>query len=110
MAWIGVNDPRRAQSRRPPASTLDFGDTRTGSPRSLALDVAKVGGWLAIRGGLMLLTAQTLAPVTRVAPTREISVLIGALFGITLLGEGQRNRRLLAAVVMLLGVGLSARG
>ena len=59
---------------------------------------------------LMVLHAYTLAPVSLVAPTREISVLIGALFGITLLGEGQRRRRLLVAGVMVAGVGLLARG
>lgn len=59
---------------------------------------------------LMVLTAYTMAPVSLVAPTREISVLIGALYGVTLLGEGQRHRRLLAAGVMLAGVVLLARG
>ena len=59
---------------------------------------------------LMVLTAYTMAPVTLVAPTREISVLIGALFGVALLGEGQGVRRLLAALVMLVGVSLLARG
>jgi drug/metabolite transporter (DMT)-like permease len=59
---------------------------------------------------LMVLNAYTIAPVTLVAPTREASVLIGSLFGIALLGEGQRNRRLVAAAVMVVGVGLLARG
>jgi drug/metabolite transporter (DMT)-like permease len=59
---------------------------------------------------LLVLTAFTLAPVSLVAPTREVSVLIGALFGTALLGEGNRVRRLTAAAAMVVGVALLARG
>jgi uncharacterized membrane protein len=59
---------------------------------------------------LLVLTAFTLAPVSLVAPAREVSVLIGALFGTTLLGEGGRRRRLSAAAAMAVGVALLARG
>lgn len=59
---------------------------------------------------LMVLTAFTLAPVSLVAPTREVSVLIGTLLGTTLLGEGARVRRLTAAAAMVVGVALLARG
>jgi len=59
---------------------------------------------------LMVLTAFQLAPVSLVAPTREVSVLIGAWLGIRVLGEGGRRRRLIAAATMLLGVALLARG
>ena len=58
----------------------------------------------------LVLYAFTLAPVSLVAPTRELSVLIGALFGVQLLGEGDRTRRLLAAAAMVVGVALLARG
>jgi drug/metabolite transporter (DMT)-like permease len=59
---------------------------------------------------LLVLTAFQLAPVSLVAPTREVSVLIGAWLGISVLGEGGRRRRLTAAATMLLGVALLARG
>lgn len=58
----------------------------------------------------LVLYAFTLAPVSLVAPTRELSVLIGAFFGVQLLGEGDRTRRLLAAAAMVVGVALLARG
>jgi len=59
---------------------------------------------------LLVLTAFTLAPVSLVAPAREVSVLIGAWLGITVLGEGGRRRRLIAAATMVLGVALLTRG
>ena len=59
---------------------------------------------------LLVLTAFTLAPVSLVAPTREVSVLVGAVFGTTLLGEGGRLRRLTAAAAMVVGVALLSRG
>lgn len=58
---------------------------------------------------LLVLTAFQLAPVSLVAPTREVSVLIGAWLGISVLGEGGR-RRLIAAATMVLGVALLTRG
>lgn len=59
---------------------------------------------------LLVLTAFTLAPVSLVAPAREVSVLLGTLFGATVLHEGARVRRLAAAAGMALGVMLLARG
>jgi drug/metabolite transporter (DMT)-like permease len=59
---------------------------------------------------LLVLTAFTLAPVSLVAPAREVSVLLGTLAGTTLLGEGARVRRTLAAAAMVVGVALLARG
>lgn len=59
---------------------------------------------------LLVLTAFTLAPVSLVAPAREISVLLGTLFGTTLLREGGRGRRLAAAAAMAVGVAFLARG
>ena len=58
----------------------------------------------------LVLTAFTLAPVSLVAPAREVSVLLGALLGTTLLGEGDRRRRLTAATAMVVGVALLTRG
>lgn len=59
---------------------------------------------------LLVLTAFQLAPVSLVAPTREVSVLIGAWLGISVLGEGGRRRRLIAAATMVAGVVLLSRG
>ena len=59
---------------------------------------------------LLVLVAFTLAPVSLVAPIREVSVLIGAWLGVSLLGEGQRVRRMIAAAAMLAGVVLLSRG
>jgi uncharacterized membrane protein len=43
-------------------------------------------------------------PVSYVAPAREISILIGTVMGTCLLGEGEGQRRLVAAAAMVLGV------
>ncbi|MFI6502242.1 EamA family transporter [Nonomuraea typhae] len=53
---------------------------------------------------LLVLFAFTMAPVSVVAPTREVSVLIAVLLGGKLLAEGDLRRRLLAAAVILGGV------
>jgi hypothetical protein len=52
----------------------------------------------------------TFTPVSYIAPAREISILIGALFGVRLLAEGQVRRRLTAASGMVLGVAGLALG
>jgi drug/metabolite transporter (DMT)-like permease len=53
---------------------------------------------------LLVLIAFTMAPVSVVAPAREVSVLIAVVFGGRLLAEGDLRRRLLAAGVILGGV------
>jgi drug/metabolite transporter (DMT)-like permease len=53
---------------------------------------------------VLVLTALTLSPVSYVAPTREISILLGALLGTRLLAEGDARRKLLASSAMVLGV------
>ncbi|GAA0952182.1 EamA family transporter [Nonomuraea longicatena] len=53
---------------------------------------------------LLVLYAFTMAPVSVVAPTREVSVLIAVLLGGHLLAEGGLRRRLVAAAVILGGV------
>jgi drug/metabolite transporter (DMT)-like permease len=53
---------------------------------------------------LLVLFAFTMAPVSVVAPAREISVLIAVVLGGRLLAEGDLPRRLLAAGVILGGV------
>jgi drug/metabolite transporter (DMT)-like permease len=59
---------------------------------------------------VFILYALTVAPVSVVAPLREISIVIGAFMGAHVLREGQLGRRLIAASIMLLGiVALAAR-
>lgn len=53
---------------------------------------------------LLVLFAFTMAPISVVAPAREVSVLIAVVLGGRLLAEGDLRRRLLAAGVILGGV------
>ena len=53
---------------------------------------------------VLVLYAMTLAPVSRVAPMRELSMLIAALLGGQLLKEGERHWRLLGAGFIACGV------
>jgi drug/metabolite transporter (DMT)-like permease len=53
---------------------------------------------------ILVLTALTMAPLHRVAPLREISIVLGALLGAKFLGEKQGGRRLLGAAIMVAGV------
>lgn len=57
---------------------------------------------------ILVLSAMTLAPISLVAPAREVSILIGTLMGARLLAEGQASRRLLGALGMVVGVALLA--
>ena len=53
---------------------------------------------------ILVLTALTAAPLHRVAPMREISIVLGAILGAKFLGERQGGRRLAGAVIMVIGV------
>jgi drug/metabolite transporter (DMT)-like permease len=53
---------------------------------------------------IMVLTALITAPVSYIAPAREVSILIGAVMGSTLLAEGDARRRLPAAAAIVAGV------
>jgi len=57
---------------------------------------------------ILVLYAVRLAPVSHVAPAREVSMLFAALIGGKLLGEGDRGQRVLAALLMAAGVALLA--
>ena len=57
---------------------------------------------------ILVLYAVRLAPVSHVAPAREVSMLFAALIGGRLLGEGDRGQRMLGAVLMAAGVALLA--
>jgi drug/metabolite transporter (DMT)-like permease len=59
---------------------------------------------------ILVLTAMQFTPVSYVAPAREISILIGTVMGTRLLGEGEGQRRLVAAAAMVLGVVALALG
>ncbi len=59
---------------------------------------------------VLVLYAMTLAPVSHVAPAREVSMLFAALLGGHLLGEGDRVLRVVGACCIAMGVAGLAMG
>lgn len=59
---------------------------------------------------ILVLTAFTIAPVSYVAPVRELSIVIGTALGAKLLGEGQGRIRVVAAAIVVIGVALVVTG
>jgi drug/metabolite transporter (DMT)-like permease len=59
---------------------------------------------------LLVLVALTRAPVSAVAPAREMSIVIGAVLGGSLLGEADARRRVAASLAVLAGVAALAVG
>jgi drug/metabolite transporter (DMT)-like permease len=59
---------------------------------------------------VLILFALARAPVSAVAPARELSILIGTLPGTTVLAEGEGARRAVASVAILAGVVALALG
>ncbi len=59
---------------------------------------------------ILVLTAMVSAPVSYVAPAREISILFAALLGAHVLREGDATKRTIAALGMVLGVSALAIG
>jgi drug/metabolite transporter (DMT)-like permease len=58
---------------------------------------------------ILCLFAMRLAPVSYVAPARELSMLVGAYFGAKLLREGNTRQRIMGTVLMIGGIiGLAA--
>ena len=53
---------------------------------------------------VLVLFALTRAPVSLVAPVRESSVVLGALLGVRVLGEGHLGRRIAAASAIAAGI------
>jgi drug/metabolite transporter (DMT)-like permease len=53
---------------------------------------------------VLVLLALKLGAMSRVAPARELSILIGTYLGGTVLGEAQRRRRVVAAAAFVAGV------
>jgi drug/metabolite transporter (DMT)-like permease len=61
-------------------------------------------------GYILVLYAATMAPLSHVAPAREVSMLFAALIGGRLLGEADRGLRMLGAACMAGGVAALALG
>lgn len=61
-------------------------------------------------GYILVLFAMRMAPISHVAPVREMSMIIGAWFGIKLLGEGQAKRRMYGSALIAAGVAAMAAG
>jgi drug/metabolite transporter (DMT)-like permease len=59
---------------------------------------------------ILILSVMTVAPVSQIAPMREISTLIGAFIGGRLFAEEQLGRRLAAASIIVIGVLAVAHG
>ncbi|MFD4961007.1 EamA family transporter [Microbacterium sp. NPDC058389] len=57
---------------------------------------------------ILVLTAVTIAPVSIVAPMREVSVVLVSLFGAFVLREGRPGARVAASVVVVAGIALLA--
>lgn len=72
--------------------------------------VAISGALLSSASYILFLTALAVSAVSRVAPLRETSILIGALLGTRLLGEGHTRQRLAAAGAISAGVILVSLG
>ena len=53
---------------------------------------------------ILVLYAMQIAPISSVAPLRELSMVFAAFLGARLLGEGHRGERIVGAVLMALGV------
>ncbi len=53
---------------------------------------------------ILVLTAMQKAPISHVAPAREVSMLLAAFLGARLLNEGELHRRLLGAALIAMGV------
>lgn len=59
---------------------------------------------------ILVLTAMISAPVSYIAPARELSILFGALLGTWLLKEGNMRGRMLSATIMVAGIILLSLG
>jgi drug/metabolite transporter (DMT)-like permease len=53
---------------------------------------------------LLVLIAIKTTPVSYVAPARELSIVFGVFFGANVLKESDGSRRIIAALVMLVGL------
>ena len=67
-------------------------------------------GILSLFSYLFVLYALRLAPVSRVAPTRELSIVIATAFGVSKLGEASGSRRMLGSAAIVIGIFAVAAG
>ena len=86
------------------------------SPQALAVRAELVHEWRAYRlpvltvatlgplGYILVLFAMRRAPISHVAPTRELATLVGTWFGARLLGEQAAAQRLAGALCIVAGV------
>jgi uncharacterized membrane protein len=63
-----------------------------------------IAGIVGVPSYALVLLAMSLSQVSYVITARQISVVIGVILGIALLGERQGKLRLLAAVLICVGV------
>ncbi len=67
-------------------------------------------GILTPAGYILVLFAMRLAPISHVAPLREMSMMIGLFFGAKFLSEGDMVRRITASAIIAGGVVALALG
>jgi len=65
---------------------------------------------LSVSAYLAVLYALSISPLSIIAPAREISVVIGAYLGTTVLGEGDKKRRMTGSFIILLGIAAISLG
>ncbi|WP_373232215.1 EamA family transporter [Cohnella sp.] len=68
-----------------------------------------LGGLLAPGGYILFLKGLEIMPVSQLAPMREIGTVFGTLMGIFILKESQGRNRILASIIITLGVILLAQ-
>jgi drug/metabolite transporter (DMT)-like permease len=59
---------------------------------------------------ILVLMALKTAPVSYVAPARELSIVFGVFLGTGLLKEADAKRKIIAAIIMLMGISFLAMG
>ncbi len=70
--------------------------------------IGLTGGFVSMTAYGLVLYAKNFAPLGAVSALRETSVIFAALIGYLLLGEGHPVRRIMAAIIMAVGVALIA--
>ena len=120
MTGTAVDFPNSDQVRHQvysfsPAKSFEIKLYSGDAPRSIQFDKpgtvilgCNIHDWML--GYILVLFAMRLAPVSHVAPAREVSMLFAALLGGHLLGEGDRVARLLGAACIAIGVMALALG
>jgi drug/metabolite transporter (DMT)-like permease len=68
-----------------------------------------IGGFLAPGGYILFLKGLEIMPVSQLAPMREIGTVLGTLMGIFILQESQARNRIIASIIITVGVLLLAQ-